>query len=376
MVFDIVHGQISTGEKQIFKLSIDFPIQFNSFIRLLPSQQSLVYYILDLFLYNKFNTIFQVSLALLSLSSADLIKQDFEGVLKYFRVQLPKIYRNDENARFLLKTALSVRLKRLEKYEKEYTAAKEAAKDPLERLRIENKRLQESNLRLEQENDYLAHDLVNSKISLRKQLDVAEDKVDVLCKELKKNMAYIEEMEEEKRMLRSEVDSLKQLCRRELNQAESEISRNEKIITDYKQICSQLSKRLEQHTIEESTPERCINGSDSPDNTPFESREEGGDEWTNGADCSTNTAAAAATTTTAANVPRTTSIQRRANSADHQINPMQARVHELELELAQTKLALVEAECNNQVFSESIILVKVLLIINTFLIVCSPISSL
>ena len=35
----------------------------------------------------------------------------------------------------------------------------------------ENKRLTEANLRLEQENDDLAHELVNSKISLRNDLD-------------------------------------------------------------------------------------------------------------------------------------------------------------------------------------------------------------
>lgn len=35
----------------------------------------------------------------------------------------------------------------------------------------ENRRLQEANMRLEQENDDLAHELVSSKISLRKDLD-------------------------------------------------------------------------------------------------------------------------------------------------------------------------------------------------------------
>lgn len=35
----------------------------------------------------------------------------------------------------------------------------------------ENRRLQEANMRLEQENDDLAHELVTSKIALRKDLD-------------------------------------------------------------------------------------------------------------------------------------------------------------------------------------------------------------
>lgn len=259
----------------------------------------LVYYILDLFLFNKFNTIFQVSLALLSLSSTDLMRLDFEGVLKYFRVQLPKKYRNDENARFLLKTALNVKLKKLDKYEKDYIAFKEASKDPLENLRTENKRLQESNIRLEQENDYLAHDLVNSKISLRRQLDVAEDKIDFFSKELTKKNVYISELEEEKRLLRHEVESLKQLCRRELNQAEKAVVRNEQIITDYKQICSDLSKRLEQ------------------------------------------------VLSTGAEEGTTSSLETSQTNGSN--NTLEIRIQELELELAQTKLALVEAECNNQV---------------------------
>ena len=38
-------------------------------------------------------------------------------------------------------------------------------------MQRENKRLQDANMRLEQENDDLAHELVTSKISLRNDLD-------------------------------------------------------------------------------------------------------------------------------------------------------------------------------------------------------------
>lgn len=38
-------------------------------------------------------------------------------------------------------------------------------------MQRENRRLQEANMRLEQENDDLAHELVTSKIALRKDLD-------------------------------------------------------------------------------------------------------------------------------------------------------------------------------------------------------------
>ena len=43
--------------------------------------------------------------------------------------------------------------------------------DSIERFERENRRLQEANMRLEQENDDLAHELVTSKIALRKDLD-------------------------------------------------------------------------------------------------------------------------------------------------------------------------------------------------------------
>ena len=43
--------------------------------------------------------------------------------------------------------------------------------DPVERLERENRRFIEANMRLEQENDDLAHELVTSKIALRNDLD-------------------------------------------------------------------------------------------------------------------------------------------------------------------------------------------------------------
>ena len=59
-------------------------------------------------------------------------------------------------------------------YEKEYFAMKDAeraAEDPLIRLERENKKLVSEKLRLEMENEYLARELVNSKIEMRKDID-------------------------------------------------------------------------------------------------------------------------------------------------------------------------------------------------------------
>lgn len=72
---------------------------------------------------------------------------------------------------------LSIKIshKRLSKYEKEYHTLKQReleSLDPLERLERENFRLKETILRLERENDDLAHELVTSKIELRNKLDM------------------------------------------------------------------------------------------------------------------------------------------------------------------------------------------------------------
>lgn len=54
----------------------------------------------------------------------DLMLLDFESILKYFRVTLPKKCRNEETARQLMKMACSIKVKRLKKYEQEYLALK------------------------------------------------------------------------------------------------------------------------------------------------------------------------------------------------------------------------------------------------------------
>lgn len=71
--------------------------------------------------------------------------------------------------------SIKISHKRMSKYEKEYRTLKQReleSLDPLERLERENFRLKETILRLERENDDLAHELVTSKIELRNKLDM------------------------------------------------------------------------------------------------------------------------------------------------------------------------------------------------------------
>lgn len=44
-------------------------------------------------------------------SKDDLLLTDFEGALKFFRVQLPKRYRSEENAKRLMELACNTKVK-------------------------------------------------------------------------------------------------------------------------------------------------------------------------------------------------------------------------------------------------------------------------
>lgn len=290
----------------------------------------MVFHIIDLLLCEGISVIFNVALGLLKTSKDDLLLTDFEGALKFFRVQLPKRYRSEENAKKLMELAcnLKIGLKKLKKYEKEYHTMREQQaeqEDPVERFERENRRLQEANMRLEQENDDLAHELVTSKIALRKDLDNAEEKADALNKELLMTKQKLIDSEDEKRRLEEESAQLKEMCRRELDKAESEIKKNSSIIGDYKQICSQLSERLEKQQSSNKTEiekirqkvdgcERCSEFFSKEGHVKIViSAKEGSDE-----------------------------------DADEEKEALKNQLREMELELAQTKLQLVEAECKIQ----------------------------
>ena len=114
---------------------------------------------------------FQVALAILKVSKREMLTLDFEGLMRYFRVNIPKRYRSEDNAKQLMSVAFAIKLRRLRKFEKEWHAAREAERareDPAVRLERENKKLLAENLRLDTENDNLARQLVNDKIEMRK----------------------------------------------------------------------------------------------------------------------------------------------------------------------------------------------------------------
>ena len=80
-----------------------------------------------------------------------------------------------------------VSLKKLKKFEKDYSAINhetEQVESPIQKLERESKQLREENSWLHQENDKLAKELVDSKIKLRLEMDLLEDKLDKRSKDL------------------------------------------------------------------------------------------------------------------------------------------------------------------------------------------------
>ncbi|XP_068095191.1 rab GTPase-activating protein 1-like isoform X1 [Hyperolius riggenbachi] len=265
---------------------------------------------------------------LLATSKEDLLQADFEGALKFFRVQLPKRYRAEENARRLMEQACNIKVptKKLKKYEKEYLAMRESQlqqEDPIERYKRENRRLQETSMRLEQENDDLAHELVTSKIALRNDLDQAEDKAEVLNKELLLTKQKLIETEEEKRKQEEETAQLKEVFRKQLEKAEQEIKKTTAIIAEYKQICSQLSTRLEKQQTASREELEILKAKVMSCSHCSEIFSKEGSAQSGGSDKS-------------------------GDRGDDEKDSLMKHLREMELELAQTKLQLVEAKCKIQ----------------------------
>lgn len=112
-----------------------------------------VYYILDVFLLDGMVTLFQVAMTLLNICKKDLLELDFEGIMKYFRVTLPKKCRSEEQAKRIMKFACEWKIKKLKKYEEEYLVKK----NEQEREEME---LKQYEMRFSEEKRSLQNDIV------------------------------------------------------------------------------------------------------------------------------------------------------------------------------------------------------------------------
>jgi len=218
---------------------------------------NMVYQVIDIFLTEGESMIFCVALSLLQLSRQELLTLDFEGILKYFRVQLPKKYRNEENTSNLILTAVTTKIsqRKLKRYEKDYLQVRDRlslGEDRVVRSERENKKLMEANMRLELENDELATEMNTLKITMATQLEKTMNHAEVLrndletsVNDLRASRRRVSELNEENQRLIEEAKQVKEMYRREATKQEEEIEAKNKIVSDYKMIVSQLSKRIE-----------------------------------------------------------------------------------------------------------------------------------
>lgn len=208
--------------------------------------------------------------------------------------------------------------------------------DPLEKYLKENQRLQQTSLRLEQENDSLAHRLISSKVALRGALDQAEDQVDQLSKDLILTRHQLQSTEDQMRGKEEEAAMLKEVFRRELEKADQTIQRSSGIIADYKQICSQLTERLERqqaaHKQEIDSIKSAVKACSSCSHV-FDSLETSSEQHQE-------------EDMPPACPPSPEGPQNGSSSSEKE--PLREQIRELEQELARTKLQMVEAKCRIQ----------------------------
>ncbi|KAK6325351.1 hypothetical protein J4Q44_G00046930 [Coregonus suidteri] len=185
--------------------------------------------------------------------------------------------------------------------------------DHIDRYQRENCQLQQASVRLEQENDVLAHRLITSKISLR-----------------------------------TELDQLKEVLRKELDKPDPEVKRSSGIISDYKQICSQLTSQVERQQAAHQEDldklrnavlacSRCRQALDSP------IMEGSGSTAPDQRSISTREPDQQRDQETEQDQQTTGSREQ-----DQEKVCLSGQVTELEKELAQTKLQMVEAKCKIQ----------------------------
>ncbi|GMT31385.1 hypothetical protein PFISCL1PPCAC_22682 [Pristionchus fissidentatus] len=292
----------------------------------------MVFFIIDLFLSQGMPTIFHISLALLKDSKRDLLQLDFEGILKYFRVTLPRRYRTEANARSLIQRAVELKIshKKLAKYEADYVEMKEKeaeAEDPTKRLQRDNDRHCKTIIRLEQENDDLAHELVTSKIELRRKLDTAEDELESSKNAVERLTRANGDLSEENRNLMAEYDQLKEMCRREVERLEIEGETKERVANEYKGFFAEQAKRAEREREEFDKQKKAIMARISQCDGCWSSVQ----EW------EANRSPA-----------RSPHDEMGVSDLLSRLEEREAHVRAVELELAQTKLLLVEEQCRNQ----------------------------
>ncbi|XP_058123223.1 rab GTPase-activating protein 1 [Anopheles ziemanni] len=264
-----------------------------------------VFYILDVFLLDGIPVLFQVALTLLSVCRKELLELDFEGILKYFRVTLPKKCRSEAQANKLMRMAFEFKVKKLRKYELEYLAKKEETERKEQELKQYELRYGEERAKLQQE------------------IATLNEKLDVMVREDRKNAGIIQDY---KRIIqRQEAENGKlHTMLDDLTKTISTCSKCASSIPQSSPLHNSYGKNLQQaNSVNNNHHDQGPLSADQPD----------GGSGTGSGNRNSSSSAAATIGGLGPLDPLVIASQ---------------RIRELELELAQTKLAQVEAECKNQ----------------------------
>uniref|UniRef100_A0A182JVN4 Rab-GAP TBC domain-containing protein n=1 Tax=Anopheles christyi TaxID=43041 RepID=A0A182JVN4_9DIPT len=262
-----------------------------------------VFYILDVFLLDGIPVLFQVALTLLSVCRKDLLELDFEGILKYFRVTLPKKCRSETQAKKLMKLSFECKVKKLKKYEMEYLAKKEETERKEQELKQYEQRYGEERTKLQQE------------------ISSLNERIEAMVRDDRKNAGIIQDY---KRIIqRQEAENGKlHAMLDDLTKTISTCSKCTSSIPQSSPLHKSYGKNFQQaNTVNNNNEQQTHPLSDQPDG---------------------NSSAG-----TGAKNAASSAVIGGLGPLDPLVIASQ-RIRELELELAQTKLAQVEAECKNQ----------------------------
>ena len=283
--------------------------------------------------------------------------------------------------------------KKLKKLEKTYKQLKEeeALKDPLVKYQKECKELTLLLRRLEQENDDLANEYIDSKATLSRQLDVLREEHEQVRGELYKyKVDYqnkLEESNDTNKKLLVELDQLKQMWRKQSDKYESELERSNVIIAEYKQICNTLSGKVEKWSnFKRKYDARakklnlcatCVENNRIDEETDMTTSDSVGDVFNAAAAAvASSSATDSSSSSSSSNEDLSQAQEQRLKSSDEKSTSLTAesseqanktnndslltkqsslnKIKRLELELARVKLELVDAQCKNQEFDHKI----------------------
>eukprot|EP00042_Codosiga_hollandica_P052493 m.667526 g.667526 ORF g.667526 m.667526 type:complete len:1114 (-) comp58508_c0_seq12:310-3651(-) len=260
-----------------------------------------VYHIMDLFLSEGLDILFGIALAMLKNAKRDLLAMPFEDILLYFRVQLPRVYMDDQGAVGLIQSAVKCKPndRKLKKYEADYLemkAKEEVIQDPVLRLEKENQELKQHSARLETESDKLASDLTAAK----QHVDELEHANKALETALVTTKAKLErerrEHQDDNTRLEAEAMQIKDMYRKSLLRSDNDKQVMTSEVDALKQVAASLNEQYEDRS-------RSIQ------------------------------------TLTAENAAMKALLENKADAIE-----LQQRVHQLELELAKCKLKISENE--------------------------------